>query len=80
MVKRNDLKAALVSLPDMAERLGVPPRWLKEQAEAGRVPCLRVRRELMFHDATTEAAVLAMAGNSMSAHILNIQQTGGAQQ
>ncbi|MBL8889135.1 MAG: hypothetical protein JNL67_04105 [Planctomycetaceae bacterium] len=80
MVNRNDLKAALVSLPDMAERLGVPPLWLKEQAEAGRVPCLRVRRKLMFHDATAEAAVLAMAGNSMSAQILNVQQTGGTQQ
>ncbi len=74
MIKRNySEEAALVSLPDMAERLGVPPLWLKEQAEAGRVPCLRVGRKLMFHTKTAQAAVLAMAGDSFSALMVNIK-------
>lgn len=73
MIKRNDSEAALVALPDMAERLGVPPLWLKEQAVAGRVPCLRVGRKLMFHSETARTAVLAMAGDSFSAVLVKIK-------
>lgn len=79
MIKRKDSEAVLISLPEMAERLGVPPLWLREQAEAGRVPHLNVGRKTMFAPAIAEAAVLAMAGGSMSALMLNIQQAGGAQ-
>ncbi len=76
MIKRNDSAAALVSLPEMAERLGVPPLWLREQAEAGRVPHLKVGRKLMFAPATAEAAVLSMAGDPMAKLINDL---GGAQ-
>lgn len=79
MIKRNDSETPLVALPEMAERLGVPPLWLKEQAEAGRVPYLPVGRKLMFHPATAEAAVLAMAGDATAALFVNLNQTGGAQ-
>jgi hypothetical protein len=75
MIKRKDSEAALISLPEMAERLGVPPLWLKEQAEAGRVPHLKVGRKPMFAPAIAEAAVLAMAGDSV-AKLINDQ--GGA--
>jgi hypothetical protein len=76
MIKRKESEAALISLPEMADRLGVPPLWLKEQAEAGRVPHLKVGRKLMFAPTTAEAAVLAMAGDSMAKLINDL---GGAQ-
>lgn len=38
-----------------AQRLGVPSAWLRREADAGRVPCLRVGRRLMFNlDAVRE--------------------------
>ena len=76
MIKRKESEAALISLPEMADRLGVPPLWLKEQAEAGRVPHLKVGRKLMFHHDSAEAAVLAMAGDPLS-RLMSDQ--GGAQ-
>jgi len=73
MIKRKESEAGLISLPEMAERLGVPPLWLREQSEAGRVPCLRVGRKLMFHSQTAQTAVLAMAGDSFSAVLVKIK-------
>lgn len=41
---------------DMAAHLGVPKRWLLTEAEAGRVPSLRVGGRTLFDaDATAEA-------------------------
>lgn len=37
-----------LSLIQTAHRLGVPTAWLKREADAGRVPCLRVGRRRMF--------------------------------
>ena len=55
----------IITLTTMARRLKVPARWLKEQAEAGRVPALRAgrRRWLCEPEAVTEAlAHLAAKG------------------
>jgi len=38
----------LLSLPRMARRLGVTQRWLREQADAGRVPHLRADKRYLF--------------------------------
>jgi hypothetical protein len=46
----------LVSISHMARAARVPVAWLRAEAEAGRVPCLRAGRSLLFHlDAVTEA-------------------------
>ncbi|MEI8195462.1 MAG: hypothetical protein WCI73_06100, partial [Phycisphaerae bacterium] len=42
-----------------AVRLGVPVAWLRAEADAGRIPCLRVGRRLMVNQQTVEAALLA---------------------
>ena len=38
----------LLSLPRAARRLGVSARWLKLEAAAGRVPCLRADSRYLF--------------------------------
>lgn len=51
----------LLSLRRMAARLGVPSRWLREQAEAKKVPGLRAGNRWLFVPDAAEAAVQAMA-------------------
>lgn len=41
-------KANLVPLSLLALRLGLPVRWLREEATAGRLPSLRVGDDLLF--------------------------------
>jgi hypothetical protein len=60
----------------MAAQLGVPSQWLREQAEAGRVPGLRAGNRWLFAPEAARAAVLAMAGDSMAKLINDL---GGAQ-
>jgi hypothetical protein len=51
----------LLPLRRMAARLGVPSRWLREQAELGKVPGLRAGNRWLFVPDVAEAAVQAMA-------------------
>jgi len=37
-----------VPLNTLSEQLGLPTAWLKVEAEAGHIPCLRAGRRLMF--------------------------------
>ena len=37
-----------IRIDQAAARLGVPTAWLKREADAGRLPCLRVGRRRMF--------------------------------
>lgn len=47
----------LLSLHRAARRIGVTARWLRIEADAGRVPCLRADNRLLF-DVETLAHVL----------------------
>jgi excisionase family DNA binding protein len=38
----------LLTIGQMARRLGVPVKWLRAEAEAGRIPCLRAGERLLF--------------------------------
>lgn len=38
----------LLNLVTMARVLGVPKSWLKDEADAGRVPCLRAGDRYLF--------------------------------
>jgi hypothetical protein len=51
----------LLPLRRMAARLGVPSQWLKEQAEAGKVPGLRAGDRWLFVPEVVSAAVRSMA-------------------
>ena len=49
----------LLTLRRMAARLGVPSKWLREQAESGKVPGLRAGNRWLFVPDVASAAVRA---------------------
>lgn len=51
----------LLPLRRMAARLGVPSKWLREQAEAGKVPGLRAGNRWLFRPDVVGPIVAAMA-------------------
>lgn len=42
------MDAKLLGLNKLAERTGLPAAWLKREADAGRLPCIRAGRQRMF--------------------------------
>jgi hypothetical protein len=53
----------LVSLNRLAAELHLPRNWLKQEAQAGRLPCLRVGRRLLFNVAAVEQVLADRAAN-----------------
>lgn len=51
----------VLSLARMARRLGVTASWLRAEAEAGRIPCLRAGARYLFAPAAVEAVLLERA-------------------
>lgn len=45
----------------MAQRLGVTIRWLKQEAEAGRVPAIRAESRFLFNPDAVQEALLHRA-------------------
>ena len=59
----------LLNLPSCAHRLGVPVRWLKTQAEAGRIPCLRFgKRKYLFNLEAVRLAIADLADKGTKKH------------
>ncbi|MFM2014429.1 MAG: hypothetical protein RLZZ396_3213 [Planctomycetota bacterium] len=56
----------LLPLRRMAARLGVPSRWLKEQAENGTVPSLKAGKRFLFAPNAVRTVVAAMAERGSS--------------
>jgi hypothetical protein len=56
----------LASLHEIAERFGLPPAWVKSEADQGRLPVLRVGRRRLFSPAAVERALLERASNTPS--------------
>ena len=52
---------ALIPLNVMARRLRVPVTWLREEAEAGRVPCLKAGRAILVNPDAVNAALTERA-------------------
>ena len=53
--------AELLSLARMARRLGVTQDWLRAEADAGNVPCLRAGKRLLFNAAATQESLAVQA-------------------
>lgn len=51
----------LLSLGRMARRLGVTAAWLRAEAEADRVPCLRAGKRYLFAATAVQDALAAKA-------------------
>ena len=56
-----------LGLHDLAAQLGLSIAWLKAEASAGRLPCLRAGRRLLFDRAAVERAI-ALRASVDSAH------------
>lgn len=54
-------QAKLLPVGPMARLLRVPVRWLRAEAEAGRVPCLKADTALLFDPDTVERVLLERA-------------------
>jgi hypothetical protein len=54
----------LLSLSRMARRLGVTQQWLRDEAEAGRVPCLPAGNRYLFNPSAVEEALAARAAET----------------
>jgi hypothetical protein len=57
----------LFNVHTLARKLGLSAVWLKAEANAGRIPCLKVGRRLLFNAAAVERALLARAGGDENA-------------
>jgi hypothetical protein len=52
-----------VTVGRLSSELNLPAAWLKAEARAGRIPCLRVGRRLMFDMAAVLRALAQSAGD-----------------
>jgi hypothetical protein len=50
-----------IPLHRLAARLRLPSEWLKAEADAGRIPCLRVGRRTLFNPEAVERAIADLA-------------------
>lgn len=53
-----------ITLNSLAYRVGLPADWLKREAEAGRLPCLRVGRRMLFNLPAVRQALTDLAAHS----------------
>ena len=51
----------------MARRLRVPVRWLRAEAEAGRLPHVKAERQFLFDPETVERVLLERAQSTEAA-------------
>lgn len=57
----------LLPLPRAARRVGVPIRWLKDEADSGRIPCLRADSSFLFDEETLIESLRIRASGQTSA-------------
>lgn len=51
----------LLTLSRLARRLGVTQQWLRDQANAGTIPCLKAGNRYLFNPVAVEEALAAKA-------------------
>jgi hypothetical protein len=57
----NDTENRLLPLFAMARRLHVTNKWLRREAEAGRLPCLKADKQILFNPAIIEPLIVKRA-------------------
>lgn len=55
----------LLSLPRMARRIGVPTQWLREQVEAGKIPCLKAGKRYLFNPVAVQERLASRATQTL---------------
>jgi len=53
----------ILTLPELARELRLPERWLKAEADAGRIPHLRAERKYRFNLRAVEHTLAERAAN-----------------
>jgi hypothetical protein len=53
------MNVLLLTLHELSDRTGLPTAWLKREADAGRLPCIRAGRLRMFNLAAVLKALAA---------------------
>jgi len=61
-----------IPLHRLSQRLGLPSAWLKGEAEAGRVPCLRAGRRLLFNPKVVEETLIKRAQHAPRKEVPNV--------
>ncbi len=54
----------LLTLSRLARRLGITQHWLREQADAGNVPCLKAGNRYLFNPVAVEESLAAKAART----------------
>lgn len=54
----------LLSLSRMARRLGVTQQWLRDQADAGKIPCLKAGNRYLFNPVAVQEALAEKAART----------------
>ena len=68
-----------ISLLALADHLGLPLAWVKSETQAGRLPCLRVGRRLMFNAAAVERSLAERAAPGHTSAITTDPVEGAGQ-
>jgi excisionase family DNA binding protein len=55
----------LVTLPELSRLLGVPAVWLRQEAEAGRLPSVKAGRQFLFSTAAVEQVLIGRASEPL---------------
>jgi len=58
----------LLTVEEVAERLGVRKHWVWAQARAGRIPCVRLGRYKRFREETLEAWIRSLEAGGREAN------------
>jgi len=56
----------LLTLGRMARRLSVTAKWLRAEADAGRVPCLRAGKQYLFTPTAVQETLAAKAAKGVA--------------
>jgi hypothetical protein len=64
MPDNRGMKNALQNISSTASKLGIPAEWLKTQAIAGSIPCLRIKSRFLFNVEAVELRLLEMAAET----------------
>ena len=51
----------LLPLSRMSRRLGVTQQWLRDQADTGKIPCLKAGKRYLFNPVAVQDALAAKA-------------------
>jgi hypothetical protein len=57
------MNETVLTLAGLSINLRLSEHWLRGEAEAGRIPCLKVGRKLLFNQRAVESALAERAGH-----------------